>query len=62
MQCMQVSPFQNHSHSHSHLPAMSDGSSPAEMRVWAQARKHAVAQILELGIALHRCLKRRMFV
>ena len=53
---MQVSAFQNHSHghSHSHLPAMSDGGSPAEIRVWAQARKHAVAQILELGIALHR--------
>ena len=54
---MQVSAFQNHSHGHGHghsIAASSDGTTPAETRVWAQARKHAVAQILELGIALHR--------
>ena len=58
---MQISAFQLHSdnlshgHSHGHSSsAFSDGGTPAENRVWAQARKHAVAQILELGIALHR--------
>ena len=58
---MQVSAFQlhsngiGHSHGHSHSSsALVDGGTPAENRIWAQARKNAIAQLLEVGIALHR--------
>ena len=37
-----------------HHMRMSDGAATAEDRMWVKARKHAVAQILEIGIALHR--------
>lgn len=32
----------------------SDGLKLLDDRAWTKARKHAVAQILEMGIALHR--------
>jgi hypothetical protein len=56
---LQVSAFQLHSNGHGHghghnSPALSDCGTSAENRVWLAARKHAIAQILEIGIALHR--------
>lgn len=42
-------------HGHAHAER-SEGGNTLQNGAWARSRKYAVAQILEIGIALHRCL------
>ena len=51
LECAQREIVVGHGHTHG---MRSDGVVSDEGRAWARARKHAVAQILEMGIALHR--------